>query len=294
MKILILGGTRFFGVHTVTALLSAGHEVTAATRGNIPNKFGEAVHRVTLDRTDSESMKKALSGKYYDVVIDKSAYSSLDVKNAMECISFGRYIFTSSTAVYEPKRINTAETDFDPMAKKFIWCSRPDLPYDEGKRNAERALWQNYPEKRFLAVRLPFVIGEDDYTKRLLFYAEHTVKRIPMHIDNIDKQMGFVSSREAGRFMAFLADKDMTGAVNGCFGGTISLREIIQYIEGKTGTNAVISEAGDPAPYNGEPEYSINTEKAQTAGFRFSQVSEYIYPLLDHYIELTSETPAKP
>lgn len=294
MKILILGGTRFFGVHTVTSLLRAGHEVTIATRGNISHKFGDTVRHVTLDRTDPASMKKALAGKHFDVLIDKSAYSSLDIKNAVETLSFGKYIFTSSTAVYEPKRINTTETDFDPAAKKFVWCSRPDLPYDEGKRNAERALWQNYPDINFLAVRLPFVIGEDDYTQRLLFYVRHTVENIPMHIDNIDRQMGFISSREAGEFMSFLAGSDMTGAVNGCSGGTVSLREIIRYTEDKTGTQAVISETGDPAPYNGEPEYSINTEKAQTAGYRFSQVSDYLYPLLDHYIELTSEAPAKP
>lgn len=36
------------------------------------------------------------------------------------------------------------------------------------------------------------MIGEDDYTKRLLFYVEHVVNGKPMFIDNIDAEMGYV------------------------------------------------------------------------------------------------------
>lgn len=32
MNILVIGGTRFFGIHTVKRLLESGHTVTAATR----------------------------------------------------------------------------------------------------------------------------------------------------------------------------------------------------------------------------------------------------------------------
>ncbi|MGH4123418.1 MAG: NAD-dependent epimerase/dehydratase family protein [Clostridium sp.] len=34
MNILVLGGTRFFGVHLVDNLLKNGHQVTIANRGN--------------------------------------------------------------------------------------------------------------------------------------------------------------------------------------------------------------------------------------------------------------------
>lgn len=39
------------------------------------------------------------------------------------------------------------------------------------------------------------------------------------------------------------------------------------------------------APYNGEPEYSINTEKARALGFRFSILQDWIYELLDYFIQ---------
>ena len=68
--------------------------------------------------------------------------------------------------------------------------------------------------------------------------------------------------------------------------GTISIKEIIDYVEKKTGIKAIIDQEGENAPYNGEPEYSINTDKAKALGFKFSVLQEWIYELLDYYIEL--------
>ena len=286
MKILVIGGTRFFGIHMVRELLAQGHDVTIATRGNAKDEFGERINRIVLERTSEESVKNALSGKHYDVVVDKIAYCSEDIKYVMETVSCDKYIHMSSTSVYDPKLLNTVESDFDGTTKELIWCDRMAFPYEEIKRQAECALWQKYADKNWIAVRYPFAIGTDDYTKRLQFYVEHTMKSIPMYIDNLDYQMGYIRSDEAGKFMAFLVDKDFRGAINGCSEGTISLREIITYVEQKTGTKAILDENGDAAPYNGEPEYSINTDKAKALGFEFSVLKDWIYELLDYYIQL--------
>lgn len=287
-KILVLGGTRFFGVHMVQELLARGHEVTVATRGMRADGFGDSVQRITLDRNDEDNMKKALAGRHFDVAIDKLAYCSNHIRTAMSAISCDRYIQMSSTAVYEPKRMNTVEEDFDPLHRKLIWCDRPDFPYDEVKRQAECALWQNYSGRNWVAVRYPYVVGTDDYTERLLFYVEHVMKSAPMYVDNADCQMGYIRSDEAGRFMAYLADVNVTGAVNGCAHGTISLNEIIAYVEKKTGARAVLTPDGEPAPYNGEVAYSINTDRAEALGFQFSNVRDWMYELLDYYIDLVA------
>lgn len=284
MRILVIGGTRFFGIHMVKQLLADGHDVTVATRGKASDGYGGRVKRILLERTDRLSMKEALKGSHYDVVIDKLAYCSEDIRNAMEAADCGKYIHMSSTSVYQPKHINTLESDFDGVSKELVWCDRKAFPYEEIKRQAECALWQEYSDRNWIAVRYPFVLGKDDYTKRLLFYVEHTMRSIPMHIDNLDRQMGFIHSEEAGKFMAFLVDKEVRGAVNGSAEGTISIKEIIEYVEKKTGTKAVIDQEGENAPYNGEPEYSINTDRAMALGFRFSILQDWIYDLLDYYI----------
>lgn len=313
MNILVIGGTRFFGIHMVNALLEAGHDVTIATRGKAADPFGDRVKRIIMERTREESVRESLSGKHFDVIIDKLAYCSNDIKYVMEAADFDRYICMSSTAVYNPKHINTVENDFDGNESEVIWCNRADFPYDQIKRQAEYALWQCYSDRKWLAVRYPFVIGQDDYTKRLRFYVENTIKGVPMNIDNIDCQMSFIRSDEAGRFMAFLADKDVptsingaisepingaisepingatskpiNGAINGASTGTISIREILNYVEAKTGTRAVIDSDGQAAPYNGENEYSICTEKAQNLGYHFTELKAWIFELLDYYIQ---------
>lgn len=286
MRVLVIGGTRFFGIHTVNALLVKGHDVTVATRGNSKNVFGNKVSYICIERTNPESMRKALAGLHFDVVIDKLAYCSNDIKYALDALDCDKYIQMSSTAIYEPKHINTKENDFNPLSKQLIWCGRFDFPYDEIKRQAECALWQKYNHKNFIAVRYPFVIGIDDYTKRLLFYIEHTINGIPMNIDNIDCQMGYIESKEAGEFMAFLVDSDYTGAINGCSNGIISLKEVIEYVEKKCNVKAVLSADGDKGPYNGEVEYSINTDLAKSIGYNFSNLNDWIYDLIDYYIRL--------
>ena len=286
MKILVICGTRFFGIHMVEELLKAGHDVTIATRGRASDSFGNRVKRIIIERTNEESIKSAFKELHYDVVIDKIAYCSNDIKYVMDHIRCDKYIYMSSTSVYKPKHMNTLENDFDGHSSDFVWCDRMAFPYEEIKRQAEYALWQKYTDKKWITVRYPFAIGKDDYTKRLLFYVEHVVKSIPMNIDNLDYQMGYIRSDEAGKFIAFLVDKDFCGAINGSSNGTISIKEIIDYVEKKTGAKAIMDKEGDASPYNGEPEYSINTDKANALGFKFLELKDWIYELLDYYIQL--------
>ncbi|MBO5620680.1 MAG: NAD-dependent epimerase/dehydratase family protein, partial [Butyrivibrio sp.] len=112
MKILVVGGTRFFGIPMVNALLSAGHDVTIATRGNAKADFAGEVKSVVFDRTDPEAVKRALSGLKYDVIIDKIAYGSNDVKALLENVTCDRYIQMSSCSVYHEDHADIREEEF--------------------------------------------------------------------------------------------------------------------------------------------------------------------------------------
>lgn len=284
MNVLVLGGTRFMGRHLIASLLQKGHRVTMATRGNAKDDWGDKIRRVLLDRTDEESIRTTLGSKHYDVVFDSLSYCSRDVKILLDHISCTRYVMISTTAVYR-KHMNTIETDFDPLSEPVIWCDRNVFPYAEMKRQAERALFSQYGGRNFVAVRFPFVIGADDYTKRLRFYIEHILTETPVFTDNFDAQMAFVRSDEAGEFLAFFAENDFTGAINGASMGTVSLRELSEYIRAKCGKEMIVSADGDAAPYNGEAPYSINTERASSLGFRFSPLRDWFWQLVDYYID---------
>lgn len=84
MNILVIGGTRYFGIHMVNKLLEQGHDITIATRGKTPDSYGDRVKRIIIERTNEESMRKVLQGKYFDVVIDKIAYCSDDIRYVMD------------------------------------------------------------------------------------------------------------------------------------------------------------------------------------------------------------------
>lgn len=290
MNILVLGGTRFFGVHMVDHLLKNGHTVTIATRGNAKDNFGDKVYRKIAERTSSESLAKLFTNESYDVICDNISYCSNDVQSLLSVAKCHRYVMTSTCSVYHYLRKNTVEEDFNALTHPLEWCGRDDFPYPQIKRQAECALFQAYPNQKAVAVRFPFVIGPDDYTKRLFFYVEHIINKIPMNIDNLNSEICFIDSDEAGRFLAYLAEHDYTGSINGCSTGRIAIREIIAYVEDKTKMKAILSTAGENAPYNGADSFDLSTKRAEEIGFQFTKLSDWIFDLLDTYIEVVSKT----
>lgn len=274
MKILVLGGTRFFGIHMIQSLLNYGHDITIATRGNQKDPFEDKVARIIMDRQNSDDLKRIFENSHYDLVIDKIAYASNDIKKLMDVISCDRYMLMSSTAVYE------YANHFDPYHDDFIYCNRNDDLYRVTKRYAECALAQDYPEIPSVVVRYPFVVGLDDYTKRIPFYIEHILHQQPMYIDNLDTPLHFIDSQEAGDFMAFLANENVTGIFDGASKGTMTTREIITIIETLTNKKAILSKTGDPAPYNDTPYFDVNTQPAQELGYYFSDLSDWMELLI--------------
>lgn len=286
MNILVIGGTRYIGVHLVRQLLSKGYQVTIANRGQTTDDFKNKVNRILLERSSPESIYTALKDKYFDVVYDSLAYSSNEIKYLLDSLNCGRYIQTSTLSVYPEIKMELTEEDFNPLTYPLKWCSREDFSYDEVKRQAECALFQHYSSTPAVAVRFPYVIGEDDYTRRLFFYIEHIALYKPMNIDNLKAEIAFVHSSEAGIFLAWLADKNFTGSINASSYGTISLSEIICYAETKMNKKAILSPEGEPAPYNGTPNYSMDLNKSEKNGYRFSNLKQWIYGLIDKYIDI--------
>lgn len=74
------------------------------------------------------------------------------------------------------------------------------------------------------------------------------------------------------------------GAINGSSSSTISLKEITGYVEEKTGKKAILSQEGLSGPYNRQVAFSLDTEKAKNMGYDFTGLNDWIYELLDKYI----------
>ncbi|AYJ46156.1 hypothetical protein IGI71_001345 [Enterococcus sp. DIV1279b] len=287
-KVLVLGGTRFFGKYLVQSLIDQGLDVTIATRGNTKDSFGDQVNRIIFDRMEEESIKTALTKETYDVIYDNIAYTSNDIEILLRHVTPKRYIVTSSMSAYHELHFDLSEADFDPAKEPFRLVSSEEVDYAQGKRTVEEILTQKYSQIPSVFVRFPYVIGADDYTKRFTFYIDHLIKQKPMAVDNLTHQMGFVDAQEAGEFLAFLGTSSFTGPINGASKGTISLEEVLQYVSKKTGLSPLFSETGDQGSYNGTPAYSINVELAEEIGFSFSHLQDWIYQLCDWEIAQAS------
>lgn len=283
MKILVIGGTRYFGKHLVNTLLEESHEVTIATRGLTPDIFGDRVKRIRLDRTDRNSVKAALTGHVFDVTYDNINYSPYDTESILECIQTDRYVFTSSSAVYRGG-VGLKEEDFDPYHYLIRMGRRNDFHYREGKRLCESVLFQNY-DIQAMAVRFPVVIGKDDYSRRLYSYVERIATEVPMYIDNLEARFSMIEASQAGTFLAFLADRKETGPVNAASVGDVSVEELIAKIEMIIGKKAIFRENGHPGEFNEYPHNSLDIIRAQNMGFQFHPLEKTLQELLQLYAE---------
>ena len=285
MTVLVLGGTRYMGTHLVRKLISDGHDVTIATRGNTKDAFGDKVKRIIVDRRDPAGLCEVFKGKQYDVTIDNLAYSSNEVKILLDVLDTKKYVMTSTCSVYADNfHENMHESEMDTAAIPLKWCNHDEFPYDEVKRQAEAALFQAFRGQQAVAVRFPFIFGKDDYTKRLYFYVEHILNERVMYIDNLSARLSFIESDEAGQFLSHVATEPVFGPINAGSHGTVSIEEMIDYVEKRTSKKAIIAASGAAAPFNETPSFSLDTAKAEQAGFKFRHINDWVYPLIDFWI----------
>ncbi|MBS4197195.1 NAD-dependent epimerase/dehydratase family protein [Lederbergia citri] len=283
---LILGGTRFFGKELVHSLLTKGVDVTIATRGKSGNPFGDKVKQLIADRYDVDSMKSAFEGLHFDVVYDQIGYSSEDINIAYEALNdkVGKYVFTSTLSVYE-FRNNLSEDEFNPYTYPLKIVKSQDVSYGEGKKLAETALFSKTGLSS-VAVRIPIVLGEEDYTERLLFHVKKIKNEEEIGMPNSEASLNFISAREAGEFLAWIGTQAFTGPINACANGDIQLAELIRLIESKTGKNAVVTTNvtdENRSPYGIPKTWTMDNSKATGLGFEFSNLKDWLPGLIDHY-----------
>lgn len=285
MNVLVIGGTRFIGIQLVRKLISLGNKVTIANRGNNRDNFGLFVDRIIMDVSNEESVKKAIRDKYYDVVFDNVSCGSLGVNNVLSNVKCKKYIQLSSIAVYNLRTINMSESLFDPMSHKLELRNIPlnygSKEYGMGKRLAESIAYQKFSKNiSVVSVRIPYVAPTD----RLYSYCENIVNDIPMSINDTSASISFVNDQEIGDFLPWIAAQNFEGPINFASIESITLDEIIRYIEKKTNKKAIIDEKGKRTPFN-EKSYSLNIKKLSELKFFDSDVEYWIWDLIDKYID---------
>ncbi|MBD0689136.1 NAD-dependent epimerase/dehydratase family protein [Streptomyces sp. CBMA123] len=212
MRILIMGGTRFVGLHFARAALAAGHDVTVLHRGRSgAHLLPEATHLIA----DRDADLSALRGLGWDATVDVSAYFPRQVRQLADALdpgAAGRYLLVSSMAVYDT-----------PAAPGFTEDSplRPADGPEPGEVSAAsygvlKVQCERTARERFgpdaLLVRPTYVIGPEDYTHRF----DHWVRRLARGGEVLapgrpDAPLQTVDARDLADWMLGLLERGASG-----------------------------------------------------------------------------------
>lgn len=282
-RILVIGGTRYFGKRLVSLLLESGDEVTLATRGITPYHFQKNVRHLKVDRKEPEQFQKVFSKENFDLVFDQYCYSPDEAKSAIDAFQkrVGRYIYTSTLSIY-PNRGELVESDVDPHTCSFSYGKATDFAYGDAKRFAEAAFFRNAPFP-VAAMRIPLVLGEDDYTGRLDFHINRVFRKQPMVIPNLNARISIIHAQDAARFLFWLGGNEFTGAINAAAPTPISMAELMELIQKIVGNEPIIKKNGpdeDHTPFADEDSRFLNLSLARSLGFQFRDYQDWLPDLI--------------
>jgi 2'-hydroxyisoflavone reductase len=168
LRILILGGTRFIGLHMTALALQRGHQLTFFNRGKTHTDRFPEIERIKGDRNGEI---EGLKGRDWDAVIDNSGYVPRHVKLSAELLAprVKQYVFTSSISVYP--NFATPRDESSPVGKL------PDetLEKVDGETYGPlKALCEQAAERampgRTCVIRPGLIVGPDDNTDRFTYW----------------------------------------------------------------------------------------------------------------------------
>ncbi len=282
MKVLIIGGNRFVGLRLSTALdRESGIELHVLNRtGQVPH-----THRAVIFKGDRRDLTLARIDQEYDVVVDFATFNDTDARASTGFFKrVGRYIFISTIAVYD-LGADLREEQFDPGKFDLTVNHGPpsSLSYQLGKRRAEAEFAQN---ARFpvVSVRFPYILGPDDYTRRLEFHVERITRNQMLYLPDPSARVSMIHSEDACRFLRWSMDKNFTGPINVASSAPIRMSDFLSEIEKRVGRRALLAQQPSPqitSPYATKSDYFMDCQKVEKVGFTAKPISDWLGSLID-------------
>jgi nucleoside-diphosphate-sugar epimerase len=199
VRVLVLGGTRFIGLHLVRCLAEMGHEVAVFHRGQTNAELPARVRRFTGERRRLADHAGELRFYRPDVVVDMIAFTEEDARTAVATFRgvAERLIAISSGDVYRAygvfARLEPGPPEPTPIReesplRQSLYIARTgakpgELFYDYEKILVERVVM----EDRTLpgtVLRLPMVHGPGDDQHRLAPYLKRMLDGRPAIVLN--------------------------------------------------------------------------------------------------------------
>jgi 2'-hydroxyisoflavone reductase len=214
LDILILGGTRFLGLHMTSFALSRGHRVTFFNRGKTNTSRFSEIERLTGDRNGDIA---ALKGRRWDAVIDNSGYVLRQVTATAELLhaTTPLYVFVSTVSVYagfeKPNDENSPlGTLTDPTTDKVDGTT-----YGPLKALCEGAARQVYGDQRSLIIRPGLIVGPDDNTDRFTYWPARAARGGKFVAPGSPRDpVQFIDVRDLAEFTIESVERNLSGTFN--------------------------------------------------------------------------------
>lgn len=222
LKILILGGTSFLGLHQIAYALHRGHQVSIFTRGktkpSIYKELFEKVEQLVGDRKDNLT---ALENRKWDVVIDNSGHKAQWTADTAKLLkdNCDLYLYTSSTGVYYPYLSNDVKENAElvlQMPEKFT-DQYEEMEYDYGvmKANSEIEARKNFGKDRTIIVRPTYMFGPADKTNRFIHWPIRLNQGGEVLVPGKENDpVQYVDVRDVAEWMIRLVEEGKVGTYN--------------------------------------------------------------------------------
>jgi nucleoside-diphosphate-sugar epimerase len=318
MNILIIGGTRHMGYFLARRLLAAGHRITLLNRGISPDDLPGDIARLRCDRTDPHQLKRALSGRSFDVVVDMVLFKGVEAEVIAELLRghVGHYLFLSTGQVYLVRDGLSRPFKESDYAGALIPSPEPlsydyeEWMYGAEKRHAEDTLAAAYRDFGFpyTSLRLPMVNGQRDTMQRLYNYVlrirdggpilapttpNHRLRHVYAH-DVVDALLRCIELGSYTQGKAYNITQEETLSLEAFLeivGDALGMRpHIIRTDRDLLEANGFLP---DCSPFSERWMSELdNTLSKRELGMQYTPVEDYLYQIVAHYQAHPQPVPA--
>lgn len=246
MNMLVLGGSKFIGLHLVMRLLEYKFNITVFNRGNSNELLPDSVYQIKGDRKDHKLIRELFKDLHFDVVFDISGYDPEDIEIFIDVLNnkIKQYVFCSGIAVYDFNILKSL-----PIKEEFQLKYNMSAMDHEAKRGFNKVLC----EKKLLSngcfpvtiLRPSYVYGPYAYDYRIEYFFDRIIDNrmilIPPICDNIAH---FIHVEDlAEMFLASVGnDKAYNQVYNAVGDEVLTIKEFIILCEKIIGKRADIME----------------------------------------------------
>jgi nucleoside-diphosphate-sugar epimerase len=228
MRILMLGGTKFFGRQAVDLLIRRGHDVKTFSRGEATS----GAKHVVGERGDGKPIIELLQRQQFDCLVDNIAFDAEDVEALSDELTRQsiRYVLTSSFVVYGNEHAAALSAVSESDANLDL---DDGSQYHNGKRRSERALLQYVEAFPWISLRPCNVEGPGDPSSRRGFWIDRVSDGqgilVPSDWD-WNAPFPTVFANDVASAIALAAESNISGTTYNVAGEIITLTKLIQAI----------------------------------------------------------------